>query len=191
MFVVWWRTWRWVQECDTFHFQRWVTLSSNHLNISSVWKSLVARCVCGSNSNAILLLAINVFVSSVKLYSKVSSRDHLKTRVLFEIWYRNSPKRTEARAQSSCKTSFQVGMDLKSTEKAEMQEDYLTSAVFCRCRVVFLCSFIYALIVSVLFQVHPYLKWSFAETFLLWFLFHWGLSILGAVKHRTFHGCKR
>ena len=46
-----------------------------------------------------------------------------------------------------------------------MQEDYPTSAVyFCRCRVVFLCSFISALFLY-FFLLHPYLKSSFTETF--------------------------
>ena len=46
------------------------------------------------------------------------------------------------------------------------QEDYPTSGVyFCRCRVVFLRSFISALFLY-FFRLHPYLKSSFTETFL-------------------------
>ena len=46
-----------------------------------------------------------------------------------------------------------------------MQEDYPTSAVyFCRCRVIFLHSFITALFLY-FFYVHPYLKRSFSKTF--------------------------
>ena len=32
--------------CDGAHFQRWVAVTSSHLDISSVWKLLVASCVC-------------------------------------------------------------------------------------------------------------------------------------------------
>ena len=45
------------------------------------------------------------------------------------------------------------------------QEDYPTSGVyFCRCRVVFLRSFISALFLY-FFRLHPYLKSGFTETF--------------------------
>ena len=45
------------------------------------------------------------------------------------------------------------------------QEDYPTSGVyFCRCRVVFLRSFISALFLY-FFWLHPYFKSSFTETF--------------------------
>ena len=45
------------------------------------------------------------------------------------------------------------------------QEDYPTSSVyFCRCKVVFLRSFISALFLY-FFRLHPYLKSSFTETF--------------------------
>ena len=45
------------------------------------------------------------------------------------------------------------------------QEDYPTTGVyFCRCRVVFLRSFISALFLY-FFRLHPYLKSSFTETF--------------------------
>ena len=47
------------------------------------------------------------------------------------------------------------------------QEDYPTSGVyFCRCRVVFLRSFISALFLY-FFRLHPYFKSSFTETFFL------------------------
>ena len=47
------------------------------------------------------------------------------------------------------------------------QEDYRASAVyFCRCTVVFLHSFISALFLY-FFQLHPYVKSSFTETFSL------------------------
>ena len=69
-----------------------------------------------------------------------------------------------------CKTSFQVGLDQKKVQKQDRdertQENYptCTSAVyFCRCRVVFLRFFVSALF-RYIFQVHPYLKWSLAET---------------------------
>ena len=60
-------------------------------------------------------------------------------------------------------------MELKKVQKQgrdeRMQEDYPTSGVyFCRCRVVFLRSFISALFLY-FFQLHPYLKSSFTETF--------------------------
>ena len=73
------------------------------------------------------------------------------------------------REKSFCKTWFQVGMELKKVQKQgrdeRMQEDYLTSAKKnTRCRVVFLRSFISALFLY-FFQLHPYLKSSFTETF--------------------------
>ena len=60
-------------------------------------------------------------------------------------------------------------MELKKVQKQprdeRTQEDYPTSVVyFCRCRVVFLRSFISALFLY-FFQLHPYLKSSFKETF--------------------------
>ena len=60
-------------------------------------------------------------------------------------------------------------MELKKVQKQgrdeRTQEDYPTSGVyFCRCRVVFLRSFISALFLY-FFQLHPYLKSSFTETF--------------------------
>ena len=60
-------------------------------------------------------------------------------------------------------------MELKKVQKQgrdeRMQEDYPTFAVyFCRCRVVFLRSFISALFLY-FFHLHPYLKSSFTETF--------------------------
>ena len=60
-------------------------------------------------------------------------------------------------------------MELKKVQKQgreeRTQEDYPTSAVyFCRCRVVFLRSFISALFLY-FFQFHLYLKSSFTETF--------------------------
>ena len=73
------------------------------------------------------------------------------------------------KGKSFCKTSFQVGMDLKKVQKQgrdeRTQEDYPKSAVyFCRCRVVFLRSFISTLFLY-FFQLHLYLKSSFTETF--------------------------
>ena len=60
-------------------------------------------------------------------------------------------------------------MELKKVQKQgrdeRTQEDYPTSVVyFCRCRVVFLRSFISALFLY-FFQLHPYLKSSFTESF--------------------------
>ena len=65
-------------------------------------------------------------------------------------------------------------MEVKKVQKKgrdeRTQEDYPPSAVyFCRCRVVFLHSFISALFLY-FFQLHPYLKSSFTETFSLVFL---------------------
>ena len=62
-------------------------------------------------------------------------------------------------------------MELKKAQKQgrdeRTQEDYPTSAVyFCRCRVVFLRSFISSLFLC-FFQLHPYLKSSFTEVFSL------------------------
>ena len=73
------------------------------------------------------------------------------------------------REKSFCKTWFQVGMELKKVQKQgrdeRTQEDYPTSAqIHTRCRVVFLRSFISALFLY-LYQLHPYLKSSFTETF--------------------------
>ena len=61
--------------------------------------------------------------------------------------------------KSFCITSFQLGMGLKKVQKQRrderMQDDYPTSAVyFCRCRVVFLYSFISALFLY-FFQARP------------------------------------
>ena len=41
---------------------------------------------------------------------------------------------------------------------------YICCVFFCRCQVVFFCSFISALFLS-FFQAHPYLKWKFTVTF--------------------------
>ena len=73
------------------------------------------------------------------------------------------------REKSFCKTWFQVGMELKKVKKQgrdeRTQEDYPTSAkIHTRCRVVFLRSFISALFLY-FFQLHPFLKSSFTETF--------------------------
>ena len=49
-----------------------------------------------------------------------------------------------------------------------MQGNYRTSAAhFCRCPVVFLCSFISALFLSFFSSINPWVKWSFRETFSL------------------------
>ena len=64
-------------------------------------------------------------------------------------------------------------MELKKVQKQgrdeRTQEDYPISGVyFCRCRVVFLRSFISALFLN-FFQLNPYLKSSLTETFSLVF----------------------
>ena len=65
-------------------------------------------------------------------------------------------------------------MELKHIQKQgrdeTTQEDNPTSAgYFCRCSVVFLRSFISALLLY-FFQLHPYLKSSFTEIFFLVYL---------------------
>ena len=82
--------------------------------------------------------------------------------------------------KSFCKTSFQVGMELKKVQKQgrdeRTQEDYPTSAkIHTRCRVVFLRSFISALFLY-FFRLHPYLKSSFTETFPLVSVLFLGVS---------------
>ena len=111
----------------------------------------------------------NAFVSSTK---GVNLQHNKRICLLFESWFRN-PQKKDTMEKSFCATSFQVGMDLKKVQKQgrdqRTQEHYPTPAVyFCRCRVVFLHSFISALFLYS-FQVHPYLKWSFTETFSLSF----------------------
>ena len=73
------------------------------------------------------------------------------------------------REKSSCKTWFQVGMELKKVQKQDRdertQEDYPTSAkIHTRCRVVFLRSFISALLLN-FFRLHPYLQIKFYRNF--------------------------
>ena len=60
-------------------------------------------------------LAINAFVCHVIPYSVVK-------RVVFESWFRNSPKRTETRGKSFWKTSFRVGMEMKKVQKQGRDE---------------------------------------------------------------------
>ena len=84
------------------------------------------------------------------------------------------------REKSFCKTSFQVGMDLEKVQKQGRDErtqeeiPYICK-IHSRCRVVFLLFSSLPCFCS--FQVHSYLKWSFAETFFLsfWFFF-WRVS---------------
>ena len=67
-------------------------MSSNNLDITSVQKSLVL-CVCAAKvqmsifnaAEAVLLVAISAFICSVMLYSKMSSRDYLKTRSIWKL----------------------------------------------------------------------------------------------------------
>ena len=81
-------------------------------------------------------------------------------------------------------------MELKKVQKQgrdeRTQEDYRTSAkIHTRCRVAFLRSFISALFLH-FFQLHPYLKSSFTETFSL-------LSVLfsGVSKPSSNYTCRR
>ena len=80
----------------------------------------------------------------------------------------------------SVKLDFKLGMELKKVQKQgrdeRTQEDYPTSSkIHSRCRVVFLRPFISALFLY-FFQLHPYLKSSFTETFSLVSVLFWGVS---------------
>ena len=57
------------------------------------------------------MLAMNVFIYSVKSYSEVGSRDYLvasnkRVRLLFGSWFRNPSKRTETRGKKFLKKNF-------------------------------------------------------------------------------------
>ena len=113
------RTQRWVRELDTVRFRRWVPVSSNHLDIRSVWKSLVASFVCVAEPQTCIF---NAFVSSTinKLVFNL------------EIGFETLQKRTETREKSFCKASFHVGMELKRyRNKAEMKECKKTTSICC------------------------------------------------------------
>ena len=56
----------------TTHLQRWVPVSSNHLETSSVWKSLVASCVCVAK---VWTRVVKAFISSTKAF--VTSTKHV------------------------------------------------------------------------------------------------------------------
>ena len=118
-------------QCDSACFWRWVAVTSDHLDISSVWKLLVGSCVCGwkfehtfsmCSSPAPKLsvhlwhktlssLAINAFVCSVISCWEVSSRGYLVTSddtfvwsdIVFwgENWFRKPQKRTETRRKKN------------------------------------------------------------------------------------------
>ena len=68
------------------------------------------------------------------------------------------------------------------------QEDYPTSGVyFCRCRVVFLRSFISALFLY-FFRLHPYLKSSFTETFFPSTKIAFSCLYIGKISCKTWKG---
>ena len=113
-------------------FRRWVPVSSIHLGISSVWKSLVASCVLvwGWSMN----VCFNAFVSSTKVFI-TSAKCALPRRPVFisstisafvfflEGGLENPSKRTKTREKSFCKISFQLGWAWKKDKnKAEMKE---------------------------------------------------------------------
>ena len=160
---------RWVRERDSARFRRWVLVSSNHLGLRSVWKSLVASCVCVCVAQ-VRTRVFDVFVSSAKRVRLQLSLQLDSAFVFYlEIGLETPEKRTETREKSFCKTWFEVGMEPEKVQKQgrdeRTQEDYPTSGVyFCRCRVVFLRSFISALFLY-FFRLHPYFKSSFTETF--------------------------
>ena len=60
-------------------------MSSNHLDIRSVWKSLVASCVCVWLKFEHDLVASDKFICSVISYLKVSRRDYLKTSSMWKL----------------------------------------------------------------------------------------------------------
>ena len=74
MSAVWWHTWRWVWERDTCtypHIWRWVPVSSSYLNMSFVWKSMVASYMFVHVAD-VGMRVFNTFISSTKLF--VSSK---------------------------------------------------------------------------------------------------------------------
>ena len=98
-------------------------------------------------------------------------------QALFESWFRNPPKEQKLRAKVSEKTSIQVGMVQKPGRDENMQEDYPNLEQWQKkkqkiiryiCYMSFFSSMIprksshiacfYPCLVSVLLQVHPYLK---------------------------------
>ena len=55
-------------------------MSSNHLDLKSVWKSLVASCVCVAE---VRMRVFNAFVSSTKVFVSSAKRVHLLIRSWF------------------------------------------------------------------------------------------------------------
>ena len=93
------------------------------------------------------LLAQNAFFPCAK---SVCLQRNKHDCVLFARWFKKTLKIMKSREKSFSNTSFQLRTKLKKGQKQgrddRAQEDYLTSAVhFCRCLVVFLCSFISSL----------------------------------------------
>ena len=149
--------------------------SSPALKCSSpVWNtfSLVPRPLpllhkLGNNGRGLGTRLKHVCLHHRKRLSPVNKR----TCLLFGSWLRNPLRKNRNQGKSFCNASFHVGMDPKKgiETRHEMKECKKTTphllSIFCRCRVVFLHSFI-SYLVSAPFQFHPYLKQSFAETFL-------------------------
>ena len=99
-------TWRWVWKCYTTHFQRWVLVSSNHLDIRSVC-SYSSECVCLTfeytftvNSSSALKLVLVFSVKGIRLFSGSRLRNPIKRAKTMEKFsadlhfkYRDEPER--------------------------------------------------------------------------------------------------
>ena len=105
---------------------------SNHLDLRSVWKSLVASCVCVAE---LRMRVFNSFVSSTKVFVSGVKRVRLQHNNAFvfylEVGLETPQKEKKLGKKVSVKLDFKLGMDLKKVQKQgrdeRMQEDYPTS----------------------------------------------------------------
>ena len=103
-----------------------VLVISNYLDIRSVWDSLVSRCVYMDDIQMHIFNALSpalkclspvrrAFVSSAK---SVCLQCNKRVRLLhvFGSWFRNPQKQRNV-GKGFCKSSFQLGIDLKKVQK--------------------------------------------------------------------------